>query len=73
MSQIHCYLPVEIETELRARAKARKLPLSRYIAEILKNEVRKGWPDGWSDRVYGGWKDPIERAPQGGYEKRRPL
>jgi len=73
LSRIHCYLPVEIETELRARAKARKLPLSKYIAAILTREVGKDWPDGWSERVYGGWKDPIERAPQGEYEKRRPL
>ena len=73
MSQIHCYLPREVEAELRARAKARKLPLSKYVAEVLAREVRRGWPAGWFDRVAGGWKDPIERPPQGDYERRDSL
>lgn len=73
MSQIHCYLPNDIESELRVRARARKLPLSKYVAEILKKEVRKGWPEGWVDRVYGGWTDQIERPSQGRYEKRKAL
>jgi hypothetical protein len=72
MSQIHCSLPGDVEHELRARAKARRLPLSKYVAEVLTREVRRGWPPGWFERVYGSWKDPIERPPQGEYEKRKP-
>jgi post-segregation antitoxin (ccd killing protein) len=73
MSQIHCSVAPDVEGELRARAKARKLPLSKYVAEVLTKEVRRGWPPGWFERVAGSWKGPLERPPQGKFEKRTPL
>ena len=73
MPQLHCSVPRDIEDELRARAKARKLPLSKFLAEVLTKEVRRGWPPGFFENVYGAWKDlDIERPPQGEYETRRP-
>jgi len=73
MSQLHFYVPDDIEKELRARAARARMPLSRYLAEVVKDEIRapEEWPEGYFEQVFGGWEDePLERAPQGDYEKR---
>lgn len=76
MAQLHIYISKEIEEQLRARAKQADLPLSRFLAELVKREVRRteGWPEGYFSRVFGGWEGaPLQRPPQGEYEKRAEL
>ncbi len=73
MSQIHCSVDADVESELRVRARAKGLPLSKYVADVLTKEVRRGWPPGWFERVPGSWVGPLERPPQGEFEKREPL
>jgi hypothetical protein len=73
MSQLHFYVPDEIEERLRAQAEQAKLPLSRYLAEIARRETDRhdAWPSNYFDDVFGTWEgDPIERADQGEYEQR---
>lgn len=73
MSQLHFYVPDEIEERLRAQAQQAKLPLSRYLAEMAKRETsrQQAWPKDYFDDVFGAWEgDPLERAEQGEYEQR---
>lgn len=74
MPQLHLYLPEDLEAEVRRRAGERGLPVSRYLAEIVRRELREGWPDDFFGAVVGGWiGDPLERPPQGDFEPRDEL
>ncbi len=71
MAQLHFYVPSEVEDQLRHRAEAAGLTLSRYIAQIVRREIGGGWPDGFFEEVAGGWNGPtLERADQGTAEVR---
>jgi hypothetical protein len=35
--------------------------------------VDNGWPLGFFEQTAGAWQGKLERAPQGEYEKRKPL
>lgn len=72
--QLHFYLPDDIAEVLRARAQAKGLSLSRFLADMARREVGGGWPDGYFSEIVGGWKgQPLERAQQSDYEIREPL
>lgn len=64
MPQINFYVPREIADELRRRAKAMKLPVSRYVAGIVSTEVDGGWPKGFFESTFGKWKGKLERPAQ---------
>ena len=71
MPQLHTYVPKSLAERVAARAKARGVPVSRYLADLIRRDVELGWPDGYFDRVVGGWKGaPLRRAPQGRLEDR---
>jgi hypothetical protein len=71
MAQLHFYVPSEVEDQLRRRADAAGLTLSRYIAQIVRKEIGSGWPDGFFEEVAGGWSGPAqERGDQGTAEVR---
>ena len=53
MPQLHLYVPEAIARKVQEKAKARNLPVSRYLAEVIKREVGEGWPEGYFDRVCG--------------------
>jgi hypothetical protein len=72
--QLHLYLPEKDAKAIRAKAKARGVPVSRYLAEIVTRELHRGWPEGFFDRVCGGWKGAgIERPSELPWEEREPL
>ena len=74
MPQINLYVPHDVALELRKRAKAQGLSLSRYLAHLAKREVGSGWPPGYFEAVLGGWQgEPLERPPQGALEQRADL
>lgn len=74
MGQLHFYLPEELADKIRKRAAQKRMSVSRYISEIVKQEIADTWPDGWFEDVFGGWKgSPLERAPQGDLESREDL
>ena len=63
MPQLHFYVPKEIADEIRRRAEVRGITLSRYVAELVQQEIGGGWPDGYFRRVVGRWScEPLERA-----------
>jgi len=74
MSQLHVYVPKSLEEEVRRRAKALGVSVSRYLGQLVRREVGSEWPVGWFDEVVGAWKgEPLERPDQGRYETRDEL
>jgi hypothetical protein len=74
MPQLHFYVPEVTADELRKRAKARGISLSRYLASLVQAEVPTGWPEGFFEEIVGGWKgEPLERPSQGKFEEREAL
>lgn len=74
MSQIHFYVPSYVEDELRRRAEAEGVSLSRLVADMVRRQVEPGWPEDFFARVVGGWSGPaLERPPQGTLEQREEL
>jgi len=73
MPQLHLYVSDELAERLREKAKARRLPLSRYLSEVVAREVAPSWPAGFFEDVLGGWQgEPLERTPQGEPQARDP-
>ncbi len=74
MPQLHLYVPKDVADEVARQAAARGLSVSRYLAELLRSEVKVGWPDGYFDAVVGGWRGRrLTRSPQGELESRESL
>ncbi len=74
MPQLHFYVPEETAEELRKRAEAEGISLSRYLANLVRSKAPSGWPERFFEEVVGGWKgEPLERSPQGEYEYREAL
>jgi hypothetical protein len=74
MPQLHAYVPALVADELRARARARGLTVSRYLAELVRRDLALGWPAHYFKQIAGGWKGPaLERPPQGRLERREAL
>lgn len=73
MSQLHFYVPDEVEEQIRNKAQQANLPLSRYLANLVKQEAGQPaqWPSGYFEQVFGQWQgEPLERTPQGEFESR---
>jgi hypothetical protein len=69
--QLHFYVPEQTAKRLRNRAESRGVSLSKYIAEVVTHKMQNGWPQGYLDRVVGGWQGkPLKRPPQGEFEER---
>lgn len=50
------------------------MPVSRYLAEIVRREVHRGWPEGFFENVCGGWAGSgIRRPAQLPWEAREPM
>ena len=70
MSQLHCDVPDELARKLEEKAKRVKMPVSKYLVQLIERDVGKQWPKGYFD-CFGGWQgDPLERPKQGEYEQR---
>ncbi|CAN5331979.1 hypothetical protein BH24PSE2_BH24PSE2_20780 [soil metagenome] len=73
MSQLHFYVPDEEEKLLRDRARQAGLPLSRYLAALVRQKAARPdqWPENYFEQVFGQWEgEPLRRAAQGDYEQR---
>jgi hypothetical protein len=68
MGQVTIYLDDESESRLRASAKAKGVPVSRWIAELVREKTKTEWPDDVKS-LAGAWSDLPEtealRAAQG--------
>lgn len=76
MSQLHFYLPDDEEKVLRRRAREAGMPLSRYLAALVRDRAREPeqWPDDYFEKVFGRWEgEPLKREPQREYDERSDL
>jgi len=66
MPQLHTYVPARLAARVVAGAKARGVPVSRYLADLIRRDVDLGWPDTYFDHVVGSWKgSPLQRPGSG--------
>ncbi len=51
MPQLHFYVPDEVDTLIRTCAKRSQIPVSQYLAAVVKREVAgvNQWPQGYFD------------------------
>jgi hypothetical protein len=74
MPQLHLYVEDRIASVVRQRARARKMTVSGYLADLVRREVASGWPTGFFDEVVGAWAGgPLRRPAQGRFERRERL
>lgn len=64
MSQLHFYVPDEVEAQIRIRAKQANLPLSKYLANLVKREsgAQNQWPVGYFD-LFDAWQGEPQSRP----------
>jgi hypothetical protein len=74
MAQLHFYVPDKVAQEIRRKALQARLPLSRYLANLISREIETGWPEGYFEQVVGAWQgEPLIREPEGEIEQRPSL
>jgi hypothetical protein len=56
MAQMHFYVPDDFARLIRQRARQANMPVSRYLVQLIRNELGSGWPEDYFDKVYGGWQ-----------------
>lgn len=56
MAQMHFYVPDDFARLIRQRARQAKMPVSRYLVQVIRNEIGSGWPDDYFDEIHGGWQ-----------------
>ena len=64
MPQMHFYVAEPVAKALRDKAKRRKLPVSRYLAEVAAREVKSEWPPDFFTKVIGSWKGQGIKRPK---------
>ena len=64
MSQLLFYVPDEVEAQIRIRAKKANLPLSKYLADLIKRETdaQNQWPAGYFD-LFDEWQGGPQNRP----------
>ena len=71
MPQLHLYVSDEEAEAVKTRAEACGKSLSAYLADLVRREVAGEWPEGFFERIVGGWKgEPLRRGKQGPMEGR---
>ena len=71
MPQLHLNVSDEVAETAKARAKAAGKSLSSYLTDLVVREIAGEWPDGFFEKVVGGWRgDPLVRRKQGRVERR---
>ena len=65
MAQMHFYVPDDFAQEIRRRAKAARMPVSRYLVQVIRNEIDSGWPDNYFNDVQGNWQDKPRKRSRG--------
>jgi len=74
MPQLHFYVPDDVAEQIKARAAHAKMPVSRYVADLVKRDVSQGWPEDYFERISGAAESAaIRYEPSGPPEERLPL
>lgn len=65
MAQITFYVSDELQLKIARAAKTKKVSQSKFISDVLSQNLEETWPDEVV-ALFGSWKDdPIERPSQG--------
>jgi len=71
MTRLNLDIPEDVAEELKRRAADAGLSVSDYVSELVDGESESEWPDGFFERVAGGWSGhSLERPEQGEFEDR---
>lgn len=74
MAQLHFYVSDDIAKKIQNKAEQAHLPVSRYLAELVKRETGQQWPDGYFEQVFEtGDPEHLKRTAQGKLETREIL
>ncbi|MGI9116313.1 MAG: antitoxin [Gaiellales bacterium] len=57
MPQLHLYVSDATAESLKADAARERLSLSRYLAKVVTESARTGWPEGYFEAVAGSCPD----------------
>ena len=76
MGQVTIYFDDETEARLKASAKMKGMPVSRWVAELVREKTANEWPEHIRDMA-GAWADLPEadqlRGAQGEDVQREPF
>ena len=73
MAQLHFYIPDSVADKIKLKAKHAHLPVSKYLAELVKREVVDQWPENYFDS-FGKWDgETLQRPIQGTFEAREKI
>jgi len=74
VAQLHFYVPDDIAKKIQNKAEQAHLPVSRYLAELVKRETGQAWPDDYFEQIFEtGDPEPLQGASQGKLETRETL
>ncbi len=74
MPKLSLYVSEDVAAKVRKKAEGRGISVSRYLADLVHRDIGPGWPEDFFEKVVGGWQgEPLERPPQGEFEKRDEL
>jgi hypothetical protein len=74
MPQLHLYLPKDTAEEVKRRARAKKVSVSSYLAELVQSRIVDDWPDDFFTKVIGGWQGkPLSRPSHLDFEVREKI
>ena len=73
MAQLHFYVPDDVAEQIKARAAQAKLPISRYVAELVKRDVGQGWPKDYFERISGAAEGASMKYEPSGLPEERQL
>ncbi|MFP4596969.1 MAG: hypothetical protein ACLFVJ_01880 [Persicimonas sp.] len=74
MKRLEVDLSDSAAEHLQREAQKRGMTVSEYARDLLERQVLDQWPEGFFERVAGGWKgDALERPPQDELESREQI
>ena len=74
MAQLHLYLPENLAEKIRVRAASKHQSVSAFLAELVRSQIADAWPEGYFEKVVGGWVgEPLQRPESLGIETREEI
>lgn len=74
MSRLEIDISDSAAERLRREAEERGMTVAEYARDLLEREALDQWPEGFFERVAGGWKGhALERPLQGELESREQM
>lgn len=64
MAQLHLYLPEDLAEKVRRSAASKHQSVSAYLAELVRGQIADTWPEGYFEKVVGGWVGELLQRPE---------